>query len=187
MADAPQTPPAPRRRPAASIPVTGPVSFMRPDDVGKVHVPASQRESLRVVPDYNRGEDGVDAVKVLLVTPTTVMMEASRPKGAKDRARMHPDHDAYCYQKKGRVKMRIGEHWFIVAEGDSYFHPMGVIHQHEALEDSVRIEVKNYPGGGAIESWNALAGVPYQTDAAGPSHPSLLTSNAAHTDIPTKR
>ena len=187
MDDAPQTPSAPRRRPAASIPVTGPVSFMHPDDVGKVHVPASQRESLRVVPDYNRGEDGVDTVKVLLVTPTTVMMEASRPKGAKDRAHMHPDHDAYCYQKKGRVKMRIGEQWFIVAEGDSYFHPMGVIHQHEALEDSVRIEVKNYPRGGAIESWNALAGVPDQTDAAGPSHPSLPTSDAARKDIPTKR
>ena len=144
-----------QRRTAAAISVTGPVSFMHPDDVGKVYVPASRRERLRVRPDYNQDEDGVDELKVLLVTQTTVMLEASRPKGAKDRAHMHPDHDAYCYQKKGRVRMRIGEEWFIVEEGDSYFHPMGVIHQHEALEDSIRVEIKNYPRGGAVEAWNA--------------------------------
>ena len=159
MSTSSNTPPASRRRPAAAIPVTGPVAFMHPDDVGKVYVPAAGRERLRVRPDYNQDEDGVDKLKVLLVTQTTVMMEASRPKGAKDRAHMHPDHDAYCYQKKGRVRMRIGEEWFTVEEGDSYFHPMGVIHQHEALEDSVRIELKNYPRGGAIEAWNASVSV----------------------------
>ena len=159
MSASPDTPPISRRRPTAAIPVTGPVAFMHPDDIGKVYVPASRRERVRVLPDYNQGEDGVDKLKVLLVTQTTVMMEASRPKGAKDRAHMHPDHDAYCYQKKGRVHMRIGDEWFIVEEGDSYFHPMGVIHQHEALEDSVRIELKNYPRGGAIEAWNASVSV----------------------------
>lgn len=151
----PDQPLASRRKSAPSIPVRGPVAFMHPEDLGKVYVPASTRVSIRVRPDYNQDEDGVDRLKVLLVTQTTVMMEASRPKGAKDRAHMHPDHDAYCYQKKGRVNMRIGDEWFIVEEGDSYFHPMGVIHQHEALEDSVRIEIKNYPRGGAIDAWNA--------------------------------
>lgn len=155
MANAEEKTPASRRRPSASIPVRGPVSFMHPEDIGKVYVPSSRRKGIRVKPDYNQDEDGVDTLKVLLVTQTTVMMEASRPKGAKDRAHMHPDHDAYCYQKKGRVNMRIGDEWFIVEEGDSYFHPMGVVHQHEALEDSVRVEIKNYPRGGAIEAWNA--------------------------------
>ena len=54
--------------------------------------------------------------------------------------------------------MRIGEKSFVVEAGDSYIHPMGVAHQHEALEDSVRIETKIYPGGGAIASWNRLVG-----------------------------
>jgi len=34
---------------------------------------------------------------------------------------------------------------------------MGVKHRHKSLEDSVRIEVKYYPEGNAIESWNRLA------------------------------
>lgn len=86
MSASPDTPSISRRRPAAAIPVTGPVAFMHPDDIGKVYVPASRRERVRVLPDYNQGEDDVDKLKVLLVTQTTVMMEASRPKGAKDRA-----------------------------------------------------------------------------------------------------
>jgi quercetin dioxygenase-like cupin family protein len=62
------------------------------------------------------------------------------------------------YQKKGRTRMRIGEETFTIEAGDTYFHPMGVVHQHEALEDSVRIETKIYPKGGAIRSWNRLVG-----------------------------
>jgi quercetin dioxygenase-like cupin family protein len=62
------------------------------------------------------------------------------------------------YQKQGRVRMRIGDKSFIVEAGDTYIHPMGVVHQHEALEDSVRIETKIYPKGGAVASWNRLVG-----------------------------
>ena len=39
------------------------------------------------------------------------------------------------------------------------FRPKGAadtVHQHEALEDSVRIETKIYPAGGAVASWNTL-------------------------------
>lgn len=68
MSVSPDTPPISRRRPAAAIPVTGPVAFMHPDDIGKVYVPASRRKQVRVLPDYNQGEDGVDKLKVLLVT-----------------------------------------------------------------------------------------------------------------------
>ena len=54
--------------------------------------------------------------------------------------------------------MTIGQETRIVEEGDSYRHPLGVAHQHEVLEDSVRIEIKYYPEGNAVESWNALVG-----------------------------
>lgn len=141
-----------------SVSIDAPVAFMHPDDVTKLCVPSSTREAVPLVPEYSLDEDGVDTVKVLMATPHMIVFEASRPKGATDRFHKHPDHDSVAYQKKGRVRMRIGEATFVVEQGDTYRHPMGVGHQHEALEDSVRIEIKHYPAGDAIESWNALVG-----------------------------
>lgn len=138
--------------------VTGPIAFMHPDDIGKLVVPGSKRKGTRLKPNYATQEDGVDSVKVLMATDTMIAFEAFRPKGAIDTAHQHPDHHSIVYQKKGRTRMRIGEETFVVEAGDSYFHPMGVVHQHEALEDSIRIETKIYPEGGAIKSWNRLVG-----------------------------
>ena len=61
--------------------------------------------------------------------------------------------------------MRIGDEWFAVEAGDAYMHPIGVIHQHEALEDSVRIEIKTLPRGGAVAAWKALVGESLPIDA----------------------
>jgi hypothetical protein len=36
---------------------------------------------------------------------------------------------------------------------------MSVVHQHEALENSVRIETKIFPNGGAVAAWNELVGI----------------------------
>lgn len=138
--------------------VTGPVAFMHPEDIGKLVVPSSRRRGARLKPNYATREDGVDTVKVLMATDTMISFEAFRPKGAIDTAHQHPDHHSMVYQKKGRTRMRIGDETFTIEAGDSYFHPMGVVHQHEALEDSVRIETKIYPKGGAIRSWNRLVG-----------------------------
>jgi quercetin dioxygenase-like cupin family protein len=136
------------------------VAFMHPEDVGRLFVPSSRRDPLPLVPDYSMDEDGVDMVKVLMATPDLIVFEAFRPKGAVDRRHMHPDHHSVAYQKRGRVRMTIGDETFVVEEGDTYRHPLGVGHQHEALEDSVRIEIKFYPAGNAIESWNRLVGPP---------------------------
>ena len=141
------------------------VAFMHPDDVVKLFVPSSQREPVTIVPEYSRDEDGVDTVKVLMATSHLIVFEASRPKGSVDRMHVHPDHESIGYQKKGRVRMTIGDETSIVEEGDSYRHPLGMRHQHEVLEDSVRIEIKYYPEGKAIESWNALVG-PHSAPAA---------------------
>jgi quercetin dioxygenase-like cupin family protein len=149
---------APRRAPAQPVSVSGPVAFMHPEDVGKLHVPGGKRAGERLRPFYATQEDGVDTVKVLMVTDTILMFEAFRPKGAIDTAHLHPDHHSVAYQKAGRVRMRIGDEWFVVEPGDSYCHPIGIVHQHEALEDSVRIEVKTFPNGGAAAAWNRLVG-----------------------------
>jgi quercetin dioxygenase-like cupin family protein len=138
--------------------IAAPVAFMHPDDVLKLFVPSSKREPVTLVPEYSRDEDGVDSVKVLMATPHLIVFEASRPKGAIDRMHRHPDHESIGYQKKGRVRMQIGTETYIVEEGDTYRHPVGVAHQHEVLQDSIRIEIKYYPEGNAVESWNALVG-----------------------------
>ena len=136
--------------------IKGPIAFMHRGDIGKLVARGSKRAGRKLKPNYAVHEDGVDTVKVLMATDTVLSFEAFRPKGAADTAHQHPDHHSVVYQKQGRVRMRIGEQTFIVEAGDSYIHPMGVVHQHEALEDSVRIETKIYPAGGAVASWNTL-------------------------------
>jgi mannose-6-phosphate isomerase-like protein (cupin superfamily) len=138
--------------------VKGPVAFMHGDDIGQLVARGSRRAGRKLKPNYAVREDGVDTVKVLMATDTVISFEAFRPKGAVDTAHQHPDHHSVIYQKQGRVRMRIGGKSFVVEAGDTYFHPMGVVHQHEALEDSVRIETKIYPRGGAVASWNRLVG-----------------------------
>lgn len=151
---------------ARRLPVSaGPICYMHPDDIGKLHVPGSMRAGETIRPDYAQAQDGVDTLKVLMVTDNMVMFESHRSKGAIDTAHLHPDHHSTVYQKKGRVRMRIGREVFIVEEGDTYYHPMGMVHQHEALEDSVRIEIKTYPNGGAVASWNRLVGGPQFSSA----------------------
>ena len=140
--------------------VKGPVAFMRPEDVGSVVVRSSMIPGyLPIAPSYAANEIGVDSIKVLMATDNLISFESFRPKGAVDAAHSHPDHHSIAYQKQGRVKMKIGSETFMIEEGDTYFHPLGIVHQHEALEDSVRIETKIFPSGGAIASWNSLVGL----------------------------
>ena len=140
--------------------VKAPVAFMMPEDIGKLVVRSSAISGyLPITPSYATDEVGVDSVKVLMATDQLITFESFRPKGATDTAHSHPDHYSVVYQKQGRVKMKIGSENFTVEQGDTYFHPLGVIHQHEALEDSVRIETKVFPNGNAIASWNKLVGM----------------------------
>ncbi|MBM09995.1 MAG: hypothetical protein CMF69_10560 [Magnetovibrio sp.] len=140
--------------------VKGPVAYMRSEDIGSVVVRSSMISGyLPITPSYATDETGVDSIKVLMATDNLISFESFRPKGAIDAAHSHPDHHSIAYQKRGRVKMKIGSETFTIEEGDTYFHPLGIVHQHEALEDSVRIETKIFPDGGAIASWNSLVGL----------------------------
>ena len=94
-----------------------------------------------------------------MATDNLISFVSFRSKGAIDAAHSHPDHHSVAYQKQGRVKMQIGTETFTVEEEDIYFHPMGVVHRHEALEDPVRIEIKIFPNGGAVAASNELVGI----------------------------
>ena len=147
--------------------VKAPVAFMMPDAIGKLIVRSSAiSDYLPITPNYATDELGIDSIKVLMATDQLITFESFRPKGAIDIAHSHPDHHSVVYQKQGRVKMRIGLESFTVEQGDTYFHPLGVVHQHQALEDSIRIETKVFPEGNAIASWNKLVGMELKADEA---------------------
>ena len=140
--------------------VKAPVAFMMPEDIGKLVVRSSAISGyLPITPSYAADEVGVDSIKVLMATDQLITFESFRSKGAIDTAHSHPDHHSVVYQKQGRVQMKIGSESYTVEQGDTYFHPLGVVHQHRALEDSVRIETKVFPDGNAIASWNKLVGM----------------------------
>ena len=80
-------------------------------------------------------EVGVGSIKVPMATDILVSFESFRPKGAIDAPHSHTDHHSIAYQKQGRVEMKIGDKIFSIEEGDMYFHPLGITHQHKALED----------------------------------------------------
>ena len=147
--------------------VKAPVAFMMPEAIGKLIVRSSAiSDYLPITPNYATDELGIDSIKVRMATDQLITFESFRPTGAIDIAHSHPDHHSVVYQKQGRVKMRIGLESFTVEQGDTYFHPLGVVHQHQALEDSIRIETKVFPEGNAIASWNKLVGMELKADEA---------------------
>jgi quercetin dioxygenase-like cupin family protein len=146
-----------RRDGSTQIAAHGPVACMYPEDVGQIVVHGSKREFFKdVAATYEHS--AVNSMKVLLATDDFVMFEAFRAKGSIDVAHIHTDHYATVFLKKGRIRMRIGRDTFVMEEGDSCYHARGMLHQHEALEDCIRIETKVYPEGSAVENWNKLIG-----------------------------
>lgn len=88
---------------------------------------------------------GLVTVKVLFATEVVVMLESYRAKGVVDPSHQHDDHETVCFLKSGKLKLFIGDEVFVAEPGDAWFHPKGVPHHAEALEESVQIEVKVPP------------------------------------------
>ena len=84
-------------------------------------------------------------IKPLLAGESMLFMEATRPQGLVDPEHAHPDHESICYLVSGRMRVVIDGENFIAEPGDVWVHAPGVKHYHEALEDSVQIEIKSPP------------------------------------------
>lgn len=84
-------------------------------------------------------------VKPLIAGQEMLFMEARRPQGLVDPEHAHPDHESICYLVSGRMRVVIEGESFIAEPGDAWVHPPGVKHYHEALEESVQIEIKSPP------------------------------------------
>lgn len=88
-------------------------------------------------------------LKVVMKSDTMLMLQVFREKGVRDPVHQHDDHETSCHLISGKLRLTIGEQEFIAEPGDSWFHPKGVLHTSEALEDSVQIEVKSPP----VKTW----------------------------------
>ena len=88
-------------------------------------------------------------VKVLMKSDNILMLEIFRPKGMRDPVHQHNDHETSCHLVRGRLKLNIAGKEFTAGPGDSWFHPKGVPHWSEAIEDSLQIEVKSPP----VKTW----------------------------------
>lgn len=85
------------------------------------------------------------AVKPLLTGQEMLFIEVHRRQGLIDPAHAHPDHESICYLVSGRMRVMIDGAEFIAEPGAAWVHRAGVTHYHEALEDSVQIEIKSPP------------------------------------------
>lgn len=112
--------------------------FVRNADIPGQHVKALEGQ-----PESQNGHNLT--IKPLMVGQDMVFLEAHREKGLVDPEHAHPDHESICYLVKGKVRVVIAGEEFIAEPGDTWIHPAGVPHYHEALEESVQIEIKSPP------------------------------------------
>lgn len=84
-------------------------------------------------------------LKTLMVSPSMVFVEATFAKGQASPPHSHDDHESIVYIIKGKVKATIDGESFIAGPGDAWYNAPGVVHNVEALEDSVSVEVKSPP------------------------------------------
>lgn len=90
-------------------------------------------------------------LKVVMESDTMLMLQVFREKGVKDPLHRHDDHETSCHLVSGKLRLVIGGETYIANPGDTWFHPKGVDHTSEAIEDSIQIEVKSPP----VKTWVA--------------------------------
>ncbi len=90
-------------------------------------------------------ETGGIGIRPVMVGADTMLMEVHRKKGLIDPEHSHDDHESICYLVSGRMRVVIASETFIAGPGDTWIHRVGVLHYHEAMEDSIQLEIKSPP------------------------------------------
>ena len=85
------------------------------------------------------------SVRVHMKSDTMLMLSIQFQKGRLGPSHRHDDHETTCHLISGKLRIWIGDETFVALPGDTWFHPKGVLHQSEALEESVQVEVKSPP------------------------------------------
>lgn len=114
-----------------------------------VFIPNDRAPQQRIDTVEGKPTNAPVTVKVLMKSDTMLMLEVHRPKGVRDPTHQHDDHETSCHLVKGTLKLWIGGKEFVARAGDTWFHPKGVPHWSEAIEDTVQVEVKSPP----VKTW----------------------------------
>lgn len=115
----------------------------------EVFVPADAAVVQRIEQVEGAAVETPVGVRVHMKSDTMLMLSIRFPKGRVGPLHQHDDHETTCHLISGKLKISIGDEIFVANPGDTWFHPMGVPHQSEALEESVQLEVKSPP----VKTW----------------------------------
>ena len=117
------------------------------------HLPLFVKKKREAAADLRRLEghpvDPGIKLRLLQKTDSFLLMELQRRQGSIDPLHMHPDHETSSILVSGALKVRLADEVYHAEPGDSWLHKIGVLHQTEALEDSVQICVKAPP----VKTW----------------------------------
>ncbi len=91
---------------------------------------------------------GSAALRHLLDGPDGLLIEVTYEAGMSAPPHSH-DHESYCYCVRGRIRSTVDGVPYELGPGDAVFHPKGVVHQTDVLEDSVWLEFKTPP----VRTW----------------------------------
>ncbi len=87
---------------------------------------------------------GEARLRKLLHGPAGLLVEVRYKAGMKAPTHSH-DHESYCYCVAGKIRSIVDGTEYVLEPGDAVFHPIGVPHSTEVLEDSIWIECKTPP------------------------------------------
>ncbi len=87
---------------------------------------------------------GEARLRKLLHGPAGLLVEVRYKAGMMAPTHSH-DHESYCYCVAGKIRSIVDGTEFVLGPGDAVFHPIGVPHSTEVLEDSIWIECKTPP------------------------------------------
>jgi len=83
------------------------------------------------------------SIRLLMVADRMHMQKVYCTKGTVMPIHTHEDHSTVVRLLEGKLKLTIDGETYIAHPGDVWQHPRGISHGHEALEDSMVIEIKS--------------------------------------------
>jgi len=113
-----------------------PIIFSRNSEIGAIRVGKVEGQPA--------AGTGSAHLKKLLEGPDGLLIEITFEKGMVAPPHSH-DHESYCYCVRGRIKSIVDGVEYVLEPGDAVFHPRGVVHSTEILEDSSWLEYKTPP------------------------------------------
>lgn len=84
-------------------------------------------------------------IRPLMVGESLLMVEFFQEAGVRIPEHAHEDHESVVYLIRGRMQLTIAGETSVAVAGDSWRHPVGVLHSSVALEDCLAVEVKSPP------------------------------------------